>query len=78
MKSVKNKISLTDYASEFAQINMKVKKKEIEHEEEQNIKIFKEENEIDKYEGVISETFNKRMVKYNKINIKMNLLKYNE
>ncbi|HAT4267191.1 TPA: AAA family ATPase [Clostridium perfringens] len=56
------KISLgkqnSDYASEFAQITHESKKikKEIEHEE-QNIKIFKEElNEIDKYEGVISET----------------------
>lgn len=56
------KISLgkqnSDYASQITQITHESKKnkEEIEHEE-QSIKIFKEElNEIDKYEGVISET----------------------
>lgn len=56
------KISLgkqnSDYASKIAQITHESKKnkEEIEHEK-QSINIFKEElNEIDKYEGIISET----------------------
>lgn len=73
------KISLgkqnSDYASQIAKIihESKKNKEEIEHEE-QGIKIFKEElNEIDKYEGVISETLIKEWLNIIKVKYKNEL-----